>query len=107
MRDINNRITPCGVLVKGPLVHSQSQKLNTGCSISCQACMSFSNCVKQRNIDFCYQCTIYPCTKFENLAVKFKQEGIDLKFNQKMIEVMGEEYFIAYTEVHPNSPHKG
>ena len=62
------------------------------CDLECKA---FQQCSIKRNISYCYQCNLYPCTKFKRLADEVKLNGINLKLNQKILEVMGEDYLLS------------
>lgn len=50
-------------------------------------------CAAKRGIDFCYNCSQYPCPEFKLLVKKWKALGQDLKMNQNLLERLGPEKF--------------
>lgn len=97
--EVSPRISSCGVVFDGTSMDITDDILcqSLGVDIStCSGCKSFQRCCSSREITHCYECKIYPCTKFKSIATAWKKRGQDLKFNQKILEVMGESYLQNY-----------
>ena len=51
-------------------------------------------CVEKKELEFCYQCEIFPCSKFRKFADRWLKHGQDLILNQELICDFGKEKFL-------------
>ena len=95
----SGRILACGVFCGGCPVYTREKNPCPGADINfqrCEKCTTFHLCCKGRNITHCYECTIFPCTKFKGFAKRWLKYGQDFIENQKLLKAIGEVKFLEY-----------
>ncbi len=102
------RIPACGVFCGGCPVYTKIQKPCPGAGVNlqrCENCKSFHLCCKGRNIANCYQCKIFPCSRFKRFAQTWLKYGQDLIANQHLLGKVGHKDFLKYynAQVNPDS----
>lgn len=93
MRIYNDFIPPCGIFCGACPVFVRGRKPCPGAANHCQQrqCRTFYICcIKERGLRFCYQCPIYPCSKFKKFAKSWLKYGQDMLENQRILSELGE-----------------
>jgi hypothetical protein len=90
-------IPPCGVFCGGCPVYIRDSKPCPGAEISkrCESknC-SFYICCSEKWIEFCHQCSGYPCKRFKSFARRWQKYGQNFLENQETLKVSGKEIFL-------------
>lgn len=93
------RIPACGVFCGGCPMYTRQKKACPGAEINserCDNCKSYHLCCKSRNITHCYQCSAFPCYRFNQFAKSWLKYGQDLINNQNLLKTIGNQKFIQY-----------
>lgn len=88
----NGRIPACGVFCGGCPVYTRDKKACPGAESNiqrCENCKTFHLCCKKRNIEHCYECSIFPCAKFKGFAGRWLKYGQNLIENQYLLNELG------------------
>ncbi len=91
------RIPACGVFCGGCPIYTREEKPCPGAEKNktrCEKCKTFHLCCIEKGITHCYQCNIFPCTKFKGFAkrwLKYEQNFIE---NQNFLKRIGEMKFL-------------
>ena len=91
------RIPACGVFCGGCPIYTREEKPCPGTEKNktrCEKCKTFHLCCIEKGITHCYQCNIFPCTKFKGFAkrwLKYEQNFIE---NQNLLKRIGEMKFL-------------
>ena len=78
----NGRVPACGVFCGGCPNYTRIKKPCKGAEYSdkCERCKTFHLCCKEKGITHCFQCRIFPCSKFKSFTKRW------LKYGQNIIE---------------------
>ncbi len=90
-------VPPCGIYCGGCPSYTREKNKCKGAEIGCKTrkCKGiYVCCVEKKKLEFCYQCQIYPCSKFKKFADRWVKYGQDLIVNQELIKTLGEKEFI-------------
>lgn len=93
------RIPACGVFCGGCPVYCREKNPCPGAEINkkrCENCRSYHLCCQNRGIRHCFECTIFPCTRFKRFAKSWLKYGQNLIENQKLLENLKEKAFLDY-----------
>lgn len=97
MNDIvyTGRIPACGVFCGGCPNYTRIKKPCRGAEYSdrCERCKTFHLCCKERCITHCFQCHIFPCSKFRSFSKRWLKYGQDFIENQHLL-ALGTEIFL-------------
>ncbi|WP_408033972.1 DUF3795 domain-containing protein [Teretinema zuelzerae] len=93
---------PCGVNCFVCYVHLKKKKACNGCYESdlnkperCKHCL-IKQCVIDKKIKYCFECTEYPCKRINNLEKSYiTRYGVSLLDNAKMVQSAGLTYFFS------------
>ncbi|MBK5720753.1 DUF3795 domain-containing protein [Dysgonomonas sp. Marseille-P4677] len=105
MKLYTGRIPACGVFCGGCPIYVRKLKPCPGAEINkarCENCKTFHLCCKEREIQHCYECKIFPCSKLKSFAKRWLKYGQNFIENQKLLEEKGEEDFIKYYNARVN-----
>ena len=97
MKFYNGRVPACGVFCGGCPIYMRDKKPCLGAERNktrCDKCKTFHLCCVGKSITHCYQCHLFPCTKFKRFANRWLKYGQNCIENQKLIEMMGEVKFL-------------
>lgn len=92
-------VPPCGIYCGGCPVFKRSKKACQGMADGClkRQCKGiYECCVNKKGLKYCYQCEIFPCSRFNQFSSRWLKYEQDLLVNQKMIKHFGEEYLKVY-----------
>jgi ketosteroid isomerase-like protein len=99
MKHYSGRIPACGVFCGGCPIYTREKNPCPGAAINfqrCEKCKTLHLCCKERSITHCYECTVFPCSKFRSFAKRWLKYGQDFIENQKLLKHVGEVLFLAY-----------
>lgn len=91
------RIPSCGVFCGSCPVYVRDKKPCLGAEINnvrCDNCKSYHLCCKERGITHCYECRIFPCSRFKRFAKSWLKYGQNLLKNQQLLKEIGEKQFV-------------
>ncbi len=96
-------VAPCGMNCTYCYVHHKKKKACLGCRVvsgdkpaSCIKC-KIKACTAERNLEFCYECSDYPCTLIKRLDKSYQtryQES--LIQNMTLIKDKGMTYYLTH-----------
>lgn len=83
----NGRIPACGVFCGGCPNYTRIKKPCKGAAYSdrCGRCKTFHLCCKEKGITHCFQCRVFPCSKFKSFAKRWLKYGQDFLENQRSL----------------------
>lgn len=93
---------PCGMNCMVCYKHCYSKKACAGCLVSdigkpehCRKC-KIKDCVKEKGLNYCYQCSEFPCKQIKNLEKSYTSHyGVSLIQNSISVKEQG---LIAFME---------
>ncbi len=86
-------IPPCGIFCGRCPNYLRSKNRCNGAETDCRKCKSiYVCCVEKRGHKFCYECTIFPCSRFKKFAATWIKYNQDLIANQKLLRDKGKDY---------------
>ncbi len=88
---------PCGIYCGTCPNFTREKNRCEGAEIHCKIrrCKGiYVCCVEKKGLDFCYQCSSYPCSRFRKFSETWLKYGQDLLHNQEMIKNSGSKEFI-------------
>lgn len=91
------RIPACGVFCGGCPTYTKDKKPCLGAELNrarCEKCKTFHLCCVKKGITYCYQCKVFPCTKFKIFAKRWLKYGQNFIENQNLLEKVGEIEFL-------------
>lgn len=91
------RIPACGVFCGGCPLYTKEKKPCLGAEINikrCEECKTFHLCCKERDIENCFQCDIFPCYKFKRFTNNWLKYGQNLIENQYLLKRVGSHEFL-------------
>ena len=98
LKEYHGRVPPCGIFCGGCPVYVRERKPCPGAQAS-RRCETkecrFYVCATQKGVRFCHQCNEYPCPHFKRFARNWVKYGQDFFANQKELQAVGEESFLA------------
>ena len=92
-----DRIPACGVFCGGCPIYVRDKNPCPGAEINksrCENCKTFHLCCQSRGIEHCYECGIFPCSKFKGFAKRWLKYGQDFVSNQRLLKEVGAERFL-------------
>ncbi len=95
----NGRVPACGVFCGGCPTYTRDRKPCPGAEINierCKKCKTFHLCCEEREINHCYQCNDFPCTKFKSFAKRWLKYGQNFIENQELIKEVGVDQFLDH-----------
>ena len=96
------RVPACGVFCGGCPIYTRDKKPCLGAELNkdrCEKCKTFHLCCVEKEITHCYQCEVFPCTKFKSFAKRWLKYGQDFIENQNVLkQVGGIEFLKIYNE---------
>ncbi|WP_082206528.1 DUF3795 domain-containing protein [Dysgonomonas sp. BGC7] len=93
------RIPACGVFCGGCPTYTRDKNPCPGAEINfarCDRCKTFHLCCKEKEISHCYECMLFPCSKFKSFAKRWIRYGQDSIENQKLLKELGSKEFLLY-----------
>ena len=97
MKKYNSYIPPCGIFCGGCPVYSRGKNPCLGAKEHCEnrRCKGiYVCCVENKEKDFCYECAIFPCSRFKKFAKTWEKYGQDLIKNQEELKTMGSDKWL-------------
>jgi len=65
------------------------------CGMNCKVCCKIKDCVKARDLSYCYACSDYPCKLIKNLENSYKKRyQASLMENSEIVKNQGLEVFM-------------
>jgi hypothetical protein len=95
--EYNGFVPPCGIFCGGCPNFTRDNKRCEGAEVGCKTrkCKGiYICCIEKKGLQFCYQCTSYPCNRFKKFADTWVKYGQNLLENQEIIKHYGKEEFI-------------
>ena len=95
----NGRVPACGVFCGGCPTYTREKKPCPGAEINiarCKKCTKFHLCCEEREINHCYECKDYPCTKFKKFSKSWQKYGQSFIDNQKLLKINGVDQFLKH-----------
>ncbi len=95
--DKNVFVPPCGINCKKCPNSSRSQNPCKGLAAGCKTrkCKGiYVCCVEKQQLEFCFQCRKFPCSRFRKFSKTWLKYGQDLMLNQEQIKNYGKEFFL-------------
>lgn len=92
-------VPACGVYCGGCPIYTREKKPCPGAEINftrCERCKTFHLCCKEKNINHCYECEKFPCSKFRGFAKRWLKYGQNLIDNQYLLQKTGKSEFLEY-----------
>lgn len=91
----NGRVPACGVFCGGCPNYTRIKKPCEGAEYSdrCERCKTFHLCCKEKGITHCFQCRIFPCSKFKSFTKRWLKYGQDFVENQRVL-ALGTNVFL-------------
>jgi hypothetical protein len=99
IKSYKGRIPACGVFCGGCPVYTRNKKSCPGAELNakrCDNCKSFHLCCTERGITHCFECKIFPCSKFKRFAKSWLKYGQDMIENQNLLQQIGEVDFLNH-----------
>ena len=105
---------PCGMNCKVCYKHCYTKKPCDGCLKTdagkpehCRKC-KIKDCVKLKDISFCYECSEYPCKLIKNLEKSYNTRyGASLVENSRFVKENGLDTFMEQQKKRYTCPHCG
>lgn len=100
------RIPACGVFCGGCPNFTREKKPCPGAEINiqrCEGCKTFHLCCKDKGVNHCYQCDIYPCKKFKDFSKRWLKYGQSFIENQKLLKELGSDNFLNHFNSRTNN----
>jgi GNAT superfamily N-acetyltransferase len=92
-------IPPCGIFCGGCPRYVNCHDC-LGAEYGCHQCKGiYQCCVTKKQLQFCHQCSSYPCFKFKQFARRWDKYGQDLLGNQAYLKTHGETTFRRFMRV--------
>lgn len=91
----NGRVPACGVFCGGCPNYTRIKKPCKGAEYSdkCERCKTFHLCCKEKGITHCFQCRIFPCSKFKSFTKRWLKYGQNFIENQRLL-ALGTDVFL-------------
>lgn len=89
LKKYNGRIPACGIFCGGCPNYIRTKRCCKGAEHNierCNRCKSFHLCCKDREIEYCYQCSSFPCARFKRFRQNWLKYGQDMIENQKLLK---------------------
>ena len=98
LQGYNGIIPCCGVFCGGCTFFTRTKQACRGASIRCEErkCGFYKCCVEKKGFRFCFECKMFPCSRFRKFAKTWLPLGQDLIENQRLIKEIGEDRFLEY-----------
>ena len=99
IKPYHGRIPACGVFCGGCPSYTRDEKNCQGAEENktrCEKCRTFYLCCVEKGITHCYQCHLFPCTKFKGFTKRWLKYGQDFIENQKFLKQVGEMEFLRF-----------
>lgn len=95
MKEYRGFVPPCGVYCGGCYRYKREKNRCPG-GEGCKArqCKTIFMCTQKREIVFCHECNIFPCSRFKKFAKSWESLGHDLIKNQQEIQHIGKEAWL-------------
>ncbi len=116
-KNYQGHIPSCGVFCGGCPIYVRTKNPCPGAEINkakCEKCNTFHLCCQSRGITHCYECDIFPCSKFKGFAKRWLKYGQNFIKNQNILKEKGEKEFLLYynqkvsqTEEHESDKNEG
>lgn len=93
----NGRIPACGVFCGGCPTYTRDKKPCPGADINisrCEKCKKFHLCCKDKGINHCFECDIFPCPNFKRFSKSWLKYGQNFIDNQKLLKKVGGFQFL-------------
>lgn len=90
------KIPCCGIFCGGCPNFIRNKSKCNGASINCEErkCGIYKCCFLKKEHSFCFECKIFPCSRFKQFAITWQKLGQDLIANQMLLQEIGEEEFL-------------
>lgn len=93
-------IPPCGIYCGGCPNYVRVKIRCLGAADGCvnkRRCKTiYGCCVEKKELQFCGQCSTYPCSRFRKFADRWMKYGQDLYQNQQILKEKGERGLMKY-----------
>lgn len=99
IKPYHGRIPACGVFCGGCPSYTREKSPCPGAEENknrCEKCKTFHLCCVGKEITHCYQCHLFPCTKFKGFAKRWLKYGQDFIENQELLKQMGGVEFLRF-----------
>ncbi len=97
IKPYSGRIPACGVFCGGCPTYTREKKACPGAEKNkarCEKCKTFHLCCVEKGITHCYECYLFPCTKFKSFAKRWLKYGQNFIENQNTLKQLGEIEFL-------------
>ncbi|QOR34992.1 DUF3795 domain-containing protein [Clostridium sp. 'deep sea'] len=98
MSDYVGYIPPCGIYCGTCANYIREKNSCAGATEHCRIrkCKGiYVCCIEKKGLSYCYQCNIFPCSRFKKFASTWLKLGQDLINNQYLLKELGEEAWLA------------
>ncbi|SCY06023.1 DUF3795 domain-containing protein [Alkaliphilus peptidifermentans] len=93
MKDYNGFIPPCGIYCGECPNFLRTNNPCEGAEKHCKVrkCKGiYVCCIEKKRYNYCFQCSIFPCSRFKKFAEKWMKLGQNLISNQQNLKELGE-----------------
>jgi hypothetical protein len=90
-------VPPCGIFCGTCPNFTREKNKCQGADIHCKTrkCKGiYVCCIEKRGLEYCFQCSIYPCSKLQKFANNWLKYGQNLLQNQNVIKNSGKDGFL-------------
>ena len=97
MKKYNDFVPPCGAFCGGCPYYLRDKNPCKGAEIRCKErkCKGiYVCCIEKKELDFCFQCKTFPCSRLKKFSNLWKNTGQDLIENQLKLKNFGIEKFL-------------
>ncbi len=78
---------PCGIDCNGCPRFGKEKNGCEGADKGCKHCKTIYQCNEKKGIDYCYQCSKFPCSRFKKFSKTWEKYGQNLIENQKELKM--------------------
>lgn len=99
LKPYTGRVPACGVFCGGCPVYVRDKKRCPGAQVNkvrCEKCKTFHLCCQRKGISHCFQCNVFPCSKFKSFTNRWLKYGQNFINNQALLKDLGEEGFLEH-----------
>lgn len=109
IKPYHGHVPACGVFCGGYPTYTREKNPCQGAEINssrCEKCKTFHLCCSEKGITHCFQCTDFPCTKFNAFTKRWLKYGQNFIENQQLLKRVGEDEFLRIynKKINPEYP---
>jgi len=96
MKMYEGLIPPCGIYCGGCPRYGRANGC-VGAELQCRKCKGiYECCIGKKHLNFCFECTSFPCYKFNQFSKRWEKYGQNLIENQRHIKEQGIDSFLKF-----------